>query len=75
MVNEGETADVGSVLIVHGTEIVPGDAIAATVSAFSHKITTTETMGVTAGPTKTVSTLSHALEADAIAPRVCPAKT
>ena len=32
-------------------------------------------MGVTADPTETVSTLSHALEGDAIAPRVCPAKT
>ena len=32
-------------------------------------------MGVTADPTETVSTLSHALEEDATAPQVCPAKT
>jgi len=75
LANQGETADARSALSAPWTVTAHGDASATWAIVFSHKITTTETMGVTAGPTMTVSTLSHALEADAIAPRVCPAKT
>jgi len=75
LANQGETADARSALSAPWTATAHGDASATWAIVFSHKITTSGTMGVTAGPTKTVSTLSHALEEDAIALRVCPAKT